>query len=238
MRTFAGFPAGRTRFTPVPDLFFTELLPAIDDLAELQLTLYMFWALNRQQGYPRYLTERELEAEGPLLSTLQAGDSAASSEATLATLHRALDRAVQRGALLRLTITSPDEGEGALTEHYIFVNTPQGRKAIEEVSAGKLVLERAGVVREAHIDKPRPTVYELYERNIGVLPQLLVDELKEAELTYPPEWIEDAFRIATAQNARRWSYIRSILQRWTREGKDDGRAQPRGRTGARRAPRS
>jgi DnaD/phage-associated family protein len=243
VKTFAGFPAGRTRFTPVPDLFFTELLPAIDDLAELQLTLYMLWALNRQQGYPRYLTERELEAEGPLLSALLAGDGASGgavvdSEVTLATLHRALERAVQRGTLLRLSITSPDEGEGALTEHYIFVNTPQGRKAIAEVSAGELVLERAGVVREAHIDKPRPTIYELYERNIGVLPQLLVDELKEAELTYPPEWIEDAFRIAAEQNARRWSYIRSILQRWTREGKDDGRAAGRGRTRAHRAPRS
>ena len=47
-RYFAGFPDGRLRFTPVPDVFFSELLPLIDDLAELKVTLHCLWRLHRQ----------------------------------------------------------------------------------------------------------------------------------------------------------------------------------------------
>jgi len=240
VKTFAGFPAGPTRFTALPDLFFAQLLPAIDDLAELQLTLYMFWALHRQKGSPRYLTVRELEGEGLLLTALSAGQPEAQPDDLRARLHQALERALARGTLLRLSITStdvqPDEPD---TEHYIFVNSPQGRQAIADVKAGTLELERPGIVKEPHIAQPRATIYELYERNIGVLPPLLIEELKEAEGAYPPDWIEDAFRIAVEQNARRWRYIHSILERWTREGKDDGRqGAGRRRSGARRAPGS
>ena len=35
MKGFAGFPPGRLRTTPVPNLFFADLLPAIDHLGEL-----------------------------------------------------------------------------------------------------------------------------------------------------------------------------------------------------------
>jgi DNA replication protein len=35
MEGFSGFPAGKVRFTSIPNLFFSELLPLIDDLAEL-----------------------------------------------------------------------------------------------------------------------------------------------------------------------------------------------------------
>ena len=243
MKAFTGFPAGKSRFTPLPDLFFTTLLPAIDDLAELQLTLYMFWALNRQTGYPRYLTVRELESEGVLLSALQACSPQADQAALVNVLHQALDRAVARGSLLRLTVASSPENATIAdaaeeTEHYIFINTPQGRKAVAEVKRGELILERPGVVREAHVEQPRATIYELYESNIGVLPPLLLDELKDAEQSFPAEWIRDAFRIAIEQNVRRWRYILSILERWQREGKDDGLPPPRSGASARRTPRS
>ncbi len=240
MRTFSGFPAGPTRFTPVPDLFFTALLPEIDDLAELQLTLYLFWSLNRQKGSPRYLTVRELEGEGLLLSALAASRPDADAAALLQMLHEALERALERGTLLRVSISSPAESDGEPhVEHYIFVNTPQGRQAVADVKDGTLVLERPGVVQEPHVAQPRANIYELYERNIGVLPPLLAEELLEAEQTYAPDWIEDAFRIAVEHNARRWRYIRSILERWARDGKDDGRSSaPRTRPSARRSPRS
>ena len=72
MKPFAGFPAGKVRLTPVPDLFFAELLTAIDDLAELKVTLFMFWFLYRQTGQPRYMTWAELASEGVLLGALRA----------------------------------------------------------------------------------------------------------------------------------------------------------------------
>jgi DnaD/phage-associated family protein len=49
----------------------------------------------------------------------------------------------------------------------------------------------------------------------------LADELREAEQTYPAGWIEDAVRIAVDNNARKWSYVRAILENWRVRGKDD-----------------
>jgi len=220
MRPFAGFPAGKTRFTPLPDLFFSELLAAIDDLAELKLTLYMFWALNRQRGYPRYMTRAEMEAEGPLLTSLQhTGEGE-----PVAILREALEKAVARGTLLRVTISSESQ-----QADYLFLNTPQGRRAVEQVKSGELLLETTGYVREAHVEQENPRIFELYEQNIGLLQPLLAEELAEAELTYPATWIVDAFRIAVEHNVRNWRYIRSILERWQRDGKDDEGPSPRER---------
>jgi len=224
MTCFEGFPKGRARFTPIPDLFFVELLPQIDDLAELKLTLYMMWSLHRQRGYPRYLTVPELEAEGPLLSALDCCGEADP----VPILHRALDRAVERGTLLRLRVGV--EGDAV---DYVFVNTAQGRKAVREVKRGELILEKTGPVREPHIERERPRILELYEQNIGLLQPLLVEELLEAEDAYPQGWIEEAFRIALQNNVRRWTYIKSILERWATQGKDDGRPAAR-RRGSRR----
>ena len=50
MKAFSGFPAGKVHFTPLPNLFFSQLLPAIDDLAELKVTLHIFWLLHQKKG--------------------------------------------------------------------------------------------------------------------------------------------------------------------------------------------
>ena len=47
---FIGFPDVKMKPTIIPDVFFTELLPLVDDLAELKLTLHCFWLLNEQEG--------------------------------------------------------------------------------------------------------------------------------------------------------------------------------------------
>lgn len=213
MKSFVGFPAGKVRFTPIPNLFYTDLLPKIDDLAELKLILFMFWSLHRQKGYPRYLTLKELEAAGLLLSALGCiGEEEEREPAQV--LEEALERAVRRGTLLQLDIAD-EEG----TAHYFFVNTAQGRKAVEKVKRGELLLEKTGYVEEPHIERPRPNIFELYEQNIGLLTPLLAEKLEEAERDYPQEWIEEAFQIAVERNARNWRYIEAILERWEREGK-------------------
>jgi len=215
MTSFSGFPVGKTRFTPIPDLFYAELLPAIDELAELKLTLFVFWFLHRQKGYPRYITIAELEAESLLLSSLRCCLNGENADIN-AVLRQAIERAVTRGTLLRLTVCD----ETGQTD-YLFLNTPQGRKAVEEVKRGELVLETTGYIREPHPKQQRPNIFELYEQNIGLLQPLLAQDLQEAERSYPADWIADAFRIAVERNVRNWRYISRILERWAREGKDD-----------------
>jgi DNA replication protein len=241
MKEFGGFPEGKTRFTPVPDLFFSELLASIDDLAELKLLLFLFWSFNRQRGYPRYLTAAELEAEGMLLSALRAE----TGVDPLVALRDAVEKGVSRGTLLRVSIY-PSEKSGGRDEasetpgpvsavDYLFLNTPQGRKAVEQVRNGELLLETTGYIREAHVAQTHPPIVQLYEQNIGLIPPLLVEELVEAERLYPANWIEEAFKIAVGNNARKWHYIRSILERWASEGKDDGHVASLRR---RRSPKS
>ena len=63
MTLFAGFPSGKNPYVPVPEVFFTELLPEIEDSAELKVTLHLFWLLAQKQGNPRCVSDRELLAE-------------------------------------------------------------------------------------------------------------------------------------------------------------------------------
>ena len=52
----------------------------------------------------------------------------------------------------------------------------------------------------------------------------MAEELQEAEHRYPADWIQEAFREALRANVRNWKYIHSILKRWEREGKKDGKS--------------
>jgi DnaD/phage-associated family protein len=66
-----------------------------------------------------------------------------------------------------------------------------------------------------------PNIFQLYEANIGPLTPILADALRDAEKSYPADWIEDAFRIAVERNKRNWHYIEAILHRWQEGGLDD-----------------
>jgi len=204
MKTFSGFPSGKVRIVGIPEPTFTELVPIVDDLAELKLTLHVLWRLGRQQSKVRYLRRADLASDRVLLSGL----GGASGEV----LTGALERAVERGTLLRASLAT-----GGATEELYFANTPKGRAAVEAIARG----EWPGEIESAG----RPNVFILYEQNIGMLTPLIADELREAEHEYPAAWIEEAFREAVSLNKRSWRYIRAILERWRTEGRGDERGR-------------
>ena len=70
MKQFNGFPA-KMEFTAVPNLFFSTLLPQIDDMAELKTTLHVLGTLYRKRGYPRFITYQELLGNTSLMSSLR-----------------------------------------------------------------------------------------------------------------------------------------------------------------------
>jgi DNA replication protein len=195
MKTFSGFPSGKVRSVTTPEPVFTDLIPIIDDLHELKLSLHVIWRLGQQQKKIRYVSYADLAADEILLASL--GDSPRALETALA-------RAVERGTLLQAS--GPDAD-------IYFANTPKGRAAVEAISNGQWPDD----VEPA----TRPNVFALYEQNIGMLTPLIAEELREAEQAYPAEWIEEAFREAVSLNKRSWKYIRAILERWRDEGKGD-----------------
>ena len=216
MRAFKGFPAGDVRYTPLPDQFFSQLLPSISDLAELKVTLHILWLLHRQKGYPRYASGNQLRGDVTLLKGLREG-----GETAISALEDGLEQAVARGTLLRL-MTWRGHGTETTTDEWYFLNDPEGRRAYREVQEGKLQLD-VHIVPPTLPPTERPTIYDLYERHIGLLSPIIAKELAEASETYPAQWIEEAFEIAIERGVRRWRYVRGILDRWTREGKKDGR---------------
>jgi DNA replication protein len=209
MKGFVGFPVGKQPYTPIPNLFFNELLPDIDHLGELKVTLHVFWLLAQRKGERRYVSGDELAADHRLLNSL-ASHGMSPEEA----LRDALDRAVARRTLLRVTT-----GQDAEQCDWYFVNSAKGRQAVDDLLAGKWTPAAAG--HRVQLQAQRPNIFVLYEQNIGPLTPLLAEELMEAEDTYPAPWIEDAFREAVELNKRSWRYIQRILERWAAEGKTD-----------------
>jgi DnaD/phage-associated family protein len=224
---FAGFPAGRNPYVPLPEAFFTTVLPAIEDIGELKVTLHLFRLLARKRGTPRCASDRELLADPLLRRTLRRqGDPRPFEER----LRAALELALTRETLLRVRVRV----DGEIVAWYFF-NTDRGRRAVARLLRGEtspevlLELEEgiadaagheAGEVRgELTLEVERPNIFTLYEQNVGLLLPLVAEELREAEERYPREWVEEAFRQAVQQNKRKWSYIRAILRRWEIEGK-------------------
>ncbi|MGD8625867.1 MAG: primosomal replication protein N, partial [Anaerolineae bacterium] len=198
MKGFSGFPAGKQPYTPVPDLFFSEVLPGIDHLGELKVTLHTFWLLTQKRGEPPCVGEAELAADRRLLAGL-ATPGLTQEEA----LRDALDRAVARGTLLRVTAGGDADQQRGAAKHkqnWYFVNSEKGRRAVDDLLAGRWTPGPPG--QPLRLDAQRPNIFVLYEQNIGPLTPLLSEELMEAEETYPADWIRDAFREAVELNKR------------------------------------
>lgn len=64
----------------------------------------------------------------------------------------------------------------------------------------------------------QPNIFQIYEREIGVITRTISEELKDAEKEYPPDWVDEAVKIAVAANKRQWNYIRGILKKWKAQG--------------------
>ncbi len=208
---FQGFPPGKVRWVPVPAPFFTQLLPAIDHLGELKVVLYAMWRLSLQEGEYRYLRRADFAAD----QAFMAGLAPEAEEEAQQRLDEALQRAVARQVLLTAEV---DLGAGP--EPLYFLNSPKGRAAADALRRG-LWRPTGDPARPLQIYLDRPNIFRLYEEHIGPLTPLIAERLAEAEQEFPQGWIEEAFRIAVANNVRRWRYIEAILEAWKTEGRDD-----------------
>ncbi|HXG41286.1 MAG TPA: DnaD domain protein [Dehalococcoidia bacterium] len=191
---FAGFPPGSLA-TAIPNPFFTQVLPAIERVEELLVSVYFFFAQARKRGGPRALAEAELVSD-PLLLEAMGRFRADAAEG----VREGLALAVQRGTLLQA-----QDSEGGL--HYA-LNTPYHRRTLRTLRPAP-VLPGGG---------PAGNIFRLYEDNIGTVTPLIAEELRQAEERYPWSWIEAAFREAVELNKRNWRYIKAILRRWEVEG--------------------
>jgi DNA replication protein len=207
--SFSGFPGGKVRFTRIPSPFFNELLPLIDNLNELKVTLYALWKLDRMEGEQRYLQIEDFSEDTLFMDGMGSPTN----------LEDGLQRAVKRGALLQGEL----ELDGKPRTFY-FLNSGKGRKMLQALKDGDW--RPSGETRyPIELSQERSNLFTLYERHIGPVTPLLADALKDAEREYPQEWLEDAIRIAVENNARAWSYVEAILSRWQKDGRAERRSE-------------
>lgn len=211
-RKFPGFPA-EVEFTSLPDVFFAQVMPQIQDLAELKVTMYIFYLLSKAKNlhkreYPPFVTYEELLSRTISMPGID-------EEA----LRHALHLAVSRGTILQLNLNIDGKWEDAY-----FANMESDRETIDKIKREELSVRtqpssEEGIGHAVQL----PNIFALYEQNIGVITPMIVEELKEAARLYPSQWINEAFREAVLMNKRSWKYIARILERWASEGKDSGK---------------
>ena len=220
---FEGFPNSGLA-TAVPNLFFSRVLPEIESVEELVVSMYLFYAqtvARRRPGggsavrSPRYVTLAELEADRTLMRTLARLSDRPGGDGEA--LRHGLDEAVRRGTLARAVLRA-EAGD----EELFVVNNPANRRRL---AALEDEAERGGRWIDVEPLPPAPAeaapnVFTLYEQNIGNITPLIAEDLKEAEERYPPEWLREAIKEAVLANKRSWRYVNTILRRWEREGPD------------------
>jgi len=200
MKKFDGF-TNKMRYSSIPNAFFSAVLPNIEDIDELKATLYTIRLLIPKKGYPRYITFADILHSGTMSEIALRGG---------------LELAISRGTILSVALEDGD---------IYLLNSEADRDAADKIADGHIHI---GSVPKGQPQEQvaQPNVFELYERNIGILTPMIAEELKEAEDIYPADWIEEAIKEAVSLNIRKWRYIVSILERWAAGGKDDGKTGP------------
>lgn len=185
----------------LPAAEFAAALADIDHLAELKLALRMMAMLQQKEAPYRYLRYDELLADDILMRALK----------TQAALDDALQRGIARGAWLEARIDSD-----GWTKRLFAWNDADGQAWQGQIQAGEW---RPAAADEIDVLPPQPSLYALYEDNLGLLTPMIAEAIRDAERAYPREWIEDAIRYAVQRNARSWRYVHKVLENWQQEGR-------------------
>jgi DnaD/phage-associated family protein len=224
-KRFGGFLVATEPAVAVPRAFFTDVLPGLTDLAEVQATLAAFRLASEAGGIEAPIAREALLRDRALRSALRTTGSPREPDRRIAA---GLDLALGRGTLLAFTVE-----DGAAGRVWYYVNTPANQALIAAMSRGAVAPPTAVWHGEEAptVTPERPNVFRLYEQNIGLLTPLIADHLVDALETYPTEWIEEAIGEAVAYNRRSWRYAQRILEKWASDGRGGERSDETDRRG-------
>jgi len=229
-KRFGGFQLAADPSVPVPTAFFSDVLPQLSDLAEIQVTLTLFRLAHERGGFDQPVPEQDVVRDRPLRQSLRSEGSPREPDRRIA---NGLDLAVGRGTLLSFAAT-----HGQDRQVWYYVNTVANRAQIVAMIRGAVAPPPATWkgASPPSVEPERPTVFRLYEQNIGLLTPLIAERLVDALETYPTDWIGDAIAEAVTYNRRSWRYVHRILENWAVTGRGDTREAATHETHRRRNP--
>ena len=201
MTGFNGFGDGKSLAVSVPAGFFKDVLPAITDANELKLLLCIFRVLPDRQDQSRFFFLDDLMEDDAIKAAFPDGN-------------RSTVELLEKICLENILLASVYEDR-----KLYFLNTPQANAALRAIQKGVWSPGEGGRVSST-LDA-RPNIFALYEKNIGPLTPILAETLEDAEKDFPPEWLEDAVKIAVKKNVRNWQYIEAILRSWNEKGRSE-----------------
>jgi DNA replication protein len=212
-KPFGGFQLTDEPGISIPAGFFQDVLGQLSDIAEIQVTLCVFKLVDQHGGLELPISEHAILRDRVLRGALRVEGSPNEPDRRITI---GLDLAVGRGTLLKVVAEHREE-----RSIWYYVNTVTNQARVAAMSRGSATPPRdLWQDGEPPAVKPeRPTVFRLYEQNIGILTPLIAERMVDALETYPPEWIEEAIGEAVNYNRRNWRYISRILENWAVAGR-------------------
>jgi DNA replication protein len=205
-KNFTGFEDNEKHSTRIPDQFFSDLLPCIQNINDLKLILYLLWSAFTQGDYGTAFSVEDILFDEQFIKGLSIKEDEVKS-----LIKKSFEELAKANILIKVF-------DAAGEETCYFINSPRGRAAANLMRSGSLF--QSEKYPKATLDVIKPNIFRLYEENIGPLTPLIADSLRDAQQTYPEEWIKEAIQIAVSNNVRRWNYIDRILSRWQEEGRN------------------
>lgn len=229
--TFAGFPKPKRNYSQLPHAL-VDMLPEITSLSELKVVLY---TLRHTWGFSEYGKPKRLTIDEFMNGRKRTNGSRYDRGTGLSnnSVINGLRDAEEHGFVV---IDVDDHDKGRIKKYYrlkiddskTWGSEPQDLKSdmqnVHSYSAKDAHRTEKDTLEnnQPPEEQPRARIFRLYEELCGqTIGSFVYDELKDAQQSYPAEWIEDAFKEAMLNNAKSWKYVRTILERWSREGRVD-----------------
>lgn len=200
-KRFSGFKENKEEYTGIPDEFFRELLPKLEDIDELKICLYILWKAYTIGDFGKPISAASIELDTIFMNGLKEASENTNFIESL------LDKAVVDDILIM------GKNKATNGQKVYFINSPSGRYSASQE-------DQQLPFANTTLDAIQPNIYKLYQENIGPLTPIIADALRNAEESYSEEWIKEAIQIAVQNNVRRWRYVESILDRWQKEGRN------------------
>ncbi len=206
-----GFPLpddyGTTR---VPNLVLGRVLAEVENSVTLKLILRAIWLLERQRGFPRYISTEDLRRDRVVSRLIR-------DESELA---ECLNSAKAHGVLIEVSVSG---------NKCLMLNT----ESAERASFDAIALTETPENDPDGWDSPTtsvlpPDAFRAYEENIGVLSPMIRENILSSLEDFTDEDITHAIRIAVENESRSWSFVAGVLRRWLRDGvpheRNDGKS--------------
>ena len=186
--------------TRVPNVALGRMLASVDDAKIIKLVLRAIWLIERQRGYPRFITEEHLRRDRILSVVLPDERVFADCLKTVFDL----------GVLVEV----PSHGT-----NWIMLNTESAHRYVAGggVNDGDESSASDGWDEPASSHLPADA-FRAYEENIGALSPMIRESILAALEDFTDDDISRAVRIAVENETRSWTFINGILRRWSREG--------------------